>query len=82
MGPGQLELISHLGQVERKSRTKDVWKVVDYYLFTTDQEQLVPQAKDKDHKARWIEISQEKLSPIPEQNKMIHKTARQLIDKY
>lgn len=71
VGARNLELIKYLGKKERNSRTTGVWKVVHYYLFVAQNEILIPEAADKDHIAKWIEIRGQDISPIPEQNEVI-----------
>ena len=71
VGARDLELIKYLGKKERNSRTTGVWKVVHYYLFVTENEILIPEATDKDHIAKWIEIKGQDISPISEQNEII-----------
>ncbi|MFB6182197.1 MAG: NUDIX domain-containing protein [Candidatus Magasanikbacteria bacterium] len=59
----------YLGQVERSSRTYNVWKEIHYFLFFTKQKDLQP-AEDK-HEGKWFDINQEKLSTVEEQNEII-----------
>lgn len=71
VGVRELNLIHYIGKKERLSARGHEWKIIHYFLFTTTQKELHPEATDKYHIGQWFDLFSDVPCPFEEQREII-----------
>jgi 8-oxo-dGTP pyrophosphatase MutT (NUDIX family) len=77
-GLSSLELLAKLGVQERLNYRRSAWKIIHYFLFTTQQEEGHPTDRTHGYRCRWFPIGALPGMFWPEQKQLIEEN-RQLI---
>lgn len=80
-GLSDLTLVTKLGVEERLSLEKVAWKMVHYFLFTTNQVEGKPTDTEKDYELHWFPLDNLPAIFWPNQRQLIENN-RELIKKH